>query len=303
MAQIATVLEHSGTLADVAAKYDRITELVECDAVDELSETDALAALLVVRTLRDKLLLDEQRLIAAARRQGVTWTRLAAALEVRTRQSAERRYLQLRRDLDDIVGHPLTQNERVEAARTHRDRKAEQRWAVDHQVAIVALARRLAAVPGLQQRADRCPKVARANEVAVLHARRAGEADPAPIRTAWPTRLVHAVQAEQAHRTAEAEEERRVPSLEDVKDAGRPAPPDPARLTFAQQAHLIHEMFGLIGYAIDSDSVELSDHADLVAAVRELYAKAGPNAPRAPEDYAPRPVRREGEHSNGQAAE
>ncbi|MBB5102582.1 hypothetical protein [Streptomyces spectabilis] len=288
MAQITSALPHTGALADIAAKYDRITELVERDAADHVTETDLLAALLLTRLLRDKLLTDESRLIAAARHQNVIWSRIATALELRTRQAAERRYLQLRRDQDDIVGHPLTQSERVEAVRTHRDRHAEQRWAVAHRSEITALARRFAAVPHLQQRADRCPRATRANAVAALHAHRSGEPDPAPLRSAWPARLAEAVRAEAAHRAAQ---QRHLPRIEDLQDPERSAPPDPDRLTAAQQDHLIHEMFGLIGYAVDSDSVDLDDHPELVTAIRALYAEAGSHAPRAPEDYAPRPHR------------
>ncbi|MGP4004452.1 hypothetical protein [Streptomyces sp. 8N706] len=286
LARIPRALEHTGTVTEIAAKYDRILELIEYDTPGDLTETDLLAALLVQRALRDKLQIDEGRLIAAARRKNITWARLAPALEVRSRQSAERRYLQLRRDLDGIVGHPLTQSDRVEAARTQRDRKAEQRWAADHSIEIVALARRLAAVPGLQQRADTCPKVTRANQVAVLHARRAGEPDPVPVRTAWPARLVEVVAAEEAHRAAQAAMPQ--PAMDPGPDL---MAPKPAPLTSVRHSQLVHQMFSLIGYAIDSDNVDLADHHDLVLAIRQLYAEAGPNAPRAPEDYTSGSVR------------
>ncbi|MGP4085573.1 hypothetical protein ACTWQJ_13360 [Streptomyces sp. KR55] len=284
LAHIPRPLDHTGTLGEVAAKYDCILELIEYDALDDIDETDLLAALLVQRVLRDKLQMDEPRLIAAARRKNVTWQRLAPALEMRSRQSAERRYLQLRRDLDSIVGHSLTQSERVEAARTQRDRRAEQRWASDHAAEIVTLARRLAAVPGLQQRADSCPKVTRANQVAVLHARRAGEPDPDPVRTAWPARLVEAVAAEEAHRAAEAEVQ------QCTEEPCRHHHPRSAILTPVKYARLVHQMFSLIGHAIDSDNVDLSDHHELINAIRQLYAEAGHHAPRAPEDYLSSPA-------------
>ncbi|MFJ3310834.1 hypothetical protein ACIPSA_49465 [Streptomyces sp. NPDC086549] len=280
LAKIPRDLEHTQALMEIAAKYDRILERIEYGVLEDLKETDLLAALLVQRALRDKLQIDEPRLISAARRKNITWSRLAPALEVRSRQAAERRYLQLRQDIDGIVGHTLTQSDRVEAARTQRDRKAEQRWATDHSREIIALARRLAAVPDLQQRADSCPKVARANQVAVLHARRNGETDPAPVRTPWPAKLVEAVTAEEAHHEAEAAVQQLTADLCQDSPAPRPAP-----LTPVKYARLIHQMFSLVGYAIDSDNVDLDDHQDLVDAIRRLYAQAGSDAPRAPEDY------------------
>ncbi|MFD0417968.1 hypothetical protein [Streptomyces sp. NPDC127108] len=69
-----------------------------------------------------------------------------------------------------------------------RDRRAEQAWAAAHRDAFVLLTAHLAAVPDLQQRADTCPRGTRANQVTALHARRAGEPDPQPIRTGSPRR-------------------------------------------------------------------------------------------------------------------
>ncbi|MFE4703125.1 hypothetical protein ACFRIC_39220 [Streptomyces sp. NPDC056738] len=280
LAGIPRVLDHTGTLKEIAEKYDRILEAIEYGALDEVKETDLLAALLVQRALRDKLQIDEPRLIADARRRNITWSRIAPALEVRSRQAAERRYLQLRQDIDGMVGHPLTQSDRVEVARTQRDRKAEQRWATEHSSEIIDLASRLAAVPELQQRADSCPKVTRANKVAALHARRNGERDPAPVHIPWPARLIETVAAEEAHREAEAAARQHAEDLFH-EDPG----PTLALLTPVKYARLIHQMFSLVGYAVDSDNVDLTDHQSLVDAIRELYARAGSDAPRAPEDY------------------
>ncbi|MCX5338284.1 hypothetical protein [Streptomyces sp. NBC_00140] len=280
LAEVPRLLDHTGTLTEISTRYDRILELIEFGVLEDLDETDLLAALLVQRALRDKLQIDEPRLIAAARRRNVTWARLAPALEVNSRQSAERRYLQLRQDIDGIVGHALTQNDRVEAARTQRDRRAEQRWAADHTTEITALARRLAALPDLQERADSCPRVARANQVAILHARRNGESDPSPVRTAWPDQLIATVAAEQAHREAEAA----LRAL-NADPCQEPPVPAPAPMAPVKYARLVHKMFSLVGYAIDSDNVDLGTHQDLVDAIRELYQRAGSAAPRAPEDY------------------
>ncbi|MFD8007083.1 hypothetical protein [Streptomyces mirabilis] len=92
---------------------------------EDLTETELLAGLLVVRALRDKLLEDEARLIAAARRRKITWVRIGHALEVRSRQAAERRFLQLRTDIDGLHGSPLTQHERVSYARDQHERHAD----------------------------------------------------------------------------------------------------------------------------------------------------------------------------------
>ncbi|AZS87261.1 hypothetical protein ELQ87_25795 [Streptomyces griseoviridis] len=280
LSKIPRLLEHSGTLAEVSEKYDRILDLIEFGVLEDLGETDLLAALLVQRALRDKLQIDEPRLIAAARRKNITWSRLAPALEVGSRQSAERRYLQLRHDMDGIIGHSLTQGDRVEAARTQRNRRAEQHWALQHDAEITVVGQRLAALTDLQQRADSCPKVARANQVAIIHARRDGASDPAPLRTPWPEKLIETVAAQKAHQEAEAAARELA-----ANPCQAPPVPAPAPLTPVRYARLIHQMFSLVGYAIDSDNVSLSDHQDLVDAIRELYERAGPNAPRAPQDY------------------
>ncbi|MFE0382130.1 hypothetical protein ACFW1M_42765 [Streptomyces inhibens] len=185
----------SGLLSDVAAKYDQVTRLIERHSADETTETDLLAALLVIRTLRDKLQLDEGRIIGAARTKGVTWARVATALEMRTRQSAERLYLQLRTDLDDTHGDSLNQADRVDYYRSLRDRRAEVLWADRHQGEIVALARRPADIPDLQQRADRSAKAASANAQAAELAAKAGKSTPAPASMPWPSLLAECLEA------------------------------------------------------------------------------------------------------------
>src|SRR5437763_16030294 len=65
---------------------------------DETGVTDALAALTLLRHLREELAEWEPRLIAAAREHGASWIQLAPALGVASRQAAERRYLRPRPD-------------------------------------------------------------------------------------------------------------------------------------------------------------------------------------------------------------
>ncbi|WP_432003944.1 hypothetical protein [Streptomyces sioyaensis] len=258
LARTVITLRTSGLLSDVAAKYDQVTRLIERHAAEDATETALLAALLVIRTLRDKLQLDEGRIIGAARTKGVTWARVATALEMRTRQSAERRYLQLRTDLDDAYGDSLSQADRVEYYRSQRDRRAEARWAEQHQDEIVALARRLLAVPDLQQRADRSTNAARANHWAAEFAGRAGTPLPPLFRTPWPALLAQG-----------------------LKDSTAMASP-----TTVKQRQ-VHMLFGLIGHAVDRDYIDLSDYEDIVRDIRQLYRDAGPAAPRVRYEYRP----------------
>ncbi|MFD0416701.1 hypothetical protein [Streptomyces sp. NPDC127108] len=58
-------------------------------------------------------------------------------------------------------------------------------------------------------------------------------------------------------------------------------------------------MFGLIGYAIDSDNVALGDHDEPVGAILDLDARGGPHPPRASEDYALPPAPPEASASEG----
>src|SRR3954451_15992176 len=85
---------------------------------DETGIADALAALTLLRHLREELAEWEPRLIAAARSHGASWIQLAPALGVASRQAAERRYLRLR---PDDTGEATTGEQRV---RAERDRRA-----------------------------------------------------------------------------------------------------------------------------------------------------------------------------------
>ncbi|GAA0490900.1 hypothetical protein ABZ951_23360 [Streptomyces sp. NPDC046215] len=259
-----------GRLEEIARKYDDITRIAELGFVDKTTDTDLLAALLVIRKLRDKLLLDEGRLIWAARQRKVTWARLAGALELGSRQSAERRYLQLRTDglgADGDSGGG-TQSERVENARDQRSRHAERKWAARNAHEIRTLARQLAAVPDLQERADRSRAARLINETAVQDADLAGRDRPQPIRMQWPDRLREALEADAAHCGAGP-----VQGASDI---------DTARLKTMGEAGNAHRLFGLIGYAADPDAADLADHAELIARITGLYERAGSASPRRP---------------------
>jgi hypothetical protein len=257
----------------VAAKYDRVVQLARYREPD-LEETSVLAALLVIRTLRDKLLLDERRLIRASRALKITWSRIGDAMELKSRQAAERRYLQLRDDLDDFASDDLTQAERVEVARAQRDRRTEYIWATTNAASIISLALRLDTVPALQQRADDCPAAHKANQRAANGAVFEGLPAPPPVRMPWPSRLHDAVQAYRNHQQAVVEYRAR-PANPDANEDTRPPT---GMLAPAAYDRLVHELFGLIGHALD---IDLHDHADLVAGVQNLYSQAGPASPRA----------------------
>ncbi|MGA5873817.1 type III effector protein [Streptomyces cinereoruber] len=83
------------------------------------SSEEALAALLLLRELREQLAGWEPGLIEAARDAGASWADLAHPLGVTSRQAAERRYLRVR------PGRPgSTGEQRVQAT---RDRRAADR--------------------------------------------------------------------------------------------------------------------------------------------------------------------------------
>ncbi|MGW1871566.1 type III effector protein [Streptomyces mauvecolor] len=81
----------------------------------QASADQALAALLLLRELRDQLAGWEPGLIEAARAAGSSWAELAGPMGVASRQAAERRYLRVR------PGAPGTTGEqRVQATRSRR---------------------------------------------------------------------------------------------------------------------------------------------------------------------------------------
>ncbi len=112
-----------------------------------------LIALTELRRLRDQLARWEPTLIAAARDQGVTWTDLAPALGVSSRQAAEARYLGLKRDDNNNDNNdnnvaPQTREQRVRATRDGRSGdRAVAGWARDNAALLRRLAGQIAALP------------------------------------------------------------------------------------------------------------------------------------------------------------
>jgi hypothetical protein len=113
---------------------------------DAVGVADAVAALTLLRHLREELAEWEPRLIAAARAYGASWVQLAPALGVASRQAAERRYLRLR---PDDTGTASTGEQRVRAERDRRagDRAVAQ-WARDNAIGLRQLAAQVSALDG-----------------------------------------------------------------------------------------------------------------------------------------------------------
>ncbi|MGQ4488987.1 hypothetical protein ACN6LM_006582 [Streptomyces sp. SAS_281] len=113
-------------------------------------------------------------------------------------------------------------------------------------------------VPGLQQRADASPAAQAAHQRAANGAVFQGK--PVPPRTPMPSpaRLHELVQTYQAHQRANNEYRARPKTPGPDEDTRPPA----GLLTTVAFDRLVHELFGLIGHALD---VELSPHADIAA--------------------------------------
>ncbi|GAA0300201.1 hypothetical protein GCM10010302_43470 [Streptomyces polychromogenes] len=105
----------------------------------------ALAALLLLREVRERLAGWESGLIETAREAGASWADLAGPLGVASRQAAERRYLRLRPGAAGTTGE-----QRVQAT---RDSRAAQRtvdaWARDHAADLRQLAGQVTALTDL----------------------------------------------------------------------------------------------------------------------------------------------------------
>jgi hypothetical protein len=111
-------------------------ETVRATAASPGDAREVLAALMLLRTLRDELSGWEPQLIEAARALGTSWADLAPALGVASRQAAEKRYLRVRR-----TGESGTGDERVQAERDRRaGDKAVATWARDNATVLRMLA-------------------------------------------------------------------------------------------------------------------------------------------------------------------
>ncbi|GAA3029481.1 HSP18 transcriptional regulator [Actinokineospora globicatena] len=138
-----------------AGQDDAIGDLALVHAVAEQGTgeaEDVLAALTLLRHIRDELAGWEPRLIEAARDAGVSWARIAPALGVASRQAAERRYLRVRPDGTTTS----TGEQRVRAERDRRaGDKAVVRWARDNAVLLRRLAAAVSVVDDLDHDGQR----------------------------------------------------------------------------------------------------------------------------------------------------
>jgi hypothetical protein len=253
-------------LGEVARRYDQICQRALGLLHPGATETDILAALLVIRVLRDKLNTDELMLISLARSQHITWARIAGALEMKNRQSAERRHLQLSQAHPRVDGTlPRTQSERVEDARERRSRRAERDWARRNARTIRATAETLTSIPDLQQRADR------SQEATLMAApiRRDGT-KPEPIQMTWPGALKQCL----------AEHVRFQAAPEDHLCAERDGLGDEEWQLQQQEVDILHRMLGLLRYAADPRHLDLSDHPELCRKIAQLDYESQQHARR-----------------------
>ncbi|MFG2483993.1 HSP18 transcriptional regulator [Streptomyces virginiae] len=109
-----------------------------------------LAALLMLREVREQLAGWESVLIETARGQGASWADLAGPLGVASRQAAERRYLRSRPGAAGSTGE-----QRVQATRdTRAADRTVQGWARDNAADLRRLAGQVTALTGLPAGAD-----------------------------------------------------------------------------------------------------------------------------------------------------
>ncbi|RSN26817.1 HSP18 transcriptional regulator [Amycolatopsis sp. WAC 04169] len=152
------------------ARTVRAVREVVAEARSGVAEQERLlAALAALREVREQLAAWEPELIAAARAGGTSWTALAPALGVASRQAAERRFLRLR----PSVSGESTGEARVDA---ERDRRAGDRavaeWARRNSAILRQLAGQAGALPGLdaeaRESADRLSAVLGQDDVTGL---------------------------------------------------------------------------------------------------------------------------------------
>ncbi|MFD8406035.1 hypothetical protein ACFV1G_15315 [Streptomyces anulatus] len=243
-------------LLEIARRYDQICRRAQGHVRPRATETDVLAALLVLGTLRDKLLDDELMLITLARTYGITWTRIADALRMKSRQSAERRHLQLSRSTGADGTRPRTQNERVEHTRERRRRRAERHWSLANASLIRTAALALTAIPDLQERANR-------SREGVLMSVPVSEdgVDQGAVDMTWPSALKEYL-AEHLRFQADPRAHLSVDRL---------APGDEDWELHQRQADIVYRMLGLLRHAADPRHLDLSDHPELL----ELVARLG----------------------------
>ncbi|MFI6832469.1 hypothetical protein ACIBG5_35530 [Kribbella sp. NPDC050241] len=151
-------------VADALAAVEQTVQQLTPQVLDPggsgagVDSMDVLAALAELRVVQNRLATWEPLLIGAARERGVSWTELAPALGVASRQAAERRYLRLNPHTTDQDG--MTGEQRVQAARDRRaGERAVSQWARDNAARLRRLAAQITALddldPATQESVDR----------------------------------------------------------------------------------------------------------------------------------------------------
>ncbi|ALG08102.1 hypothetical protein [Kibdelosporangium phytohabitans] len=116
---------------------------------DKPTSTELLAALVVLRRLREDLARWEPELITAARGLGTSWAAIAPALGLASRQAAERRYLRL----SPLPSGTTVAEQRVREVRDQRAAdRAVSEWARENAAVLRQLAGQVIGLPGPQQR-------------------------------------------------------------------------------------------------------------------------------------------------------
>ncbi|GAA1532150.1 DUF3156 family protein [Dactylosporangium maewongense] len=135
---------------DAADTLARILAAVAGTTAGKRADPDELlSALSLLHALQQRLARFEPELVAAARRAGVSWQRLAPAMGVTSRQAAERRYLRIATTgTGDGTGG--TREDRVRAERDQRaGTRAVTRWANDRTADLRRIAGQVTALTDL----------------------------------------------------------------------------------------------------------------------------------------------------------
>jgi hypothetical protein len=179
---------------------------------EQATPEQALAALLLLREVREQLAGWESGLIETARSAGASWADLARPLGVASRQAAERRYLRVR------PGDPGTTGEqRVQATRDDRAaRRSVTEWARDNAADLRQLAGQITALTTLPASA-RAPQKQLADALA--------DNDPAQLLIPLASTYAH---LEPAHRDLATRIKAITRHTEGLRQNGGSQPPDAA---------------------------------------------------------------------------
>jgi hypothetical protein len=129
---------------DAMNLVQRVTERGQQPTAAEL-----LAALVVLRQLRDDLARWEPQLITAARELGASWASIAPALGLASRQAAERRYLRL----SPLPSGTTVREDRVREVRDQRaGDRAVSDWAQKNAAILRQLAGQIIGLPDMRPR-------------------------------------------------------------------------------------------------------------------------------------------------------